>query len=226
MNQAPLLMLGIFAALSTSWFGLVVWPQIQLGALKPVEIEETGEIYPSARPGLAQQGAEVYRANNCAACHSQQVRPGADINRGWGPRRTVAQDYLFDAPVMLGSSRIGPDLANIGARQLDDNWHLIHLYKPRLIVEKSSMPSYRFLFTKRALDAGAKPSPNALKLSPEETKRLEGYEMVPKPDALALVAYLRSLRADAPLFEAPLPAKPGLKPAKLSAPSTNSPAKK
>lgn len=224
MNHATLLVLGIFAALSTSWFGLVVWPQIQLGALQPVEIEETGQIYPSARSGLAQQGAEVYRANNCAACHTQQVRPGADIARGWGARRTVAQDYLFDSPVMLGSSRIGPDLANIGARQIDDNWHLVHLYKPRLVAEKSIMPSYRFLFSKRAL--GAKPSPNALKLPPEEAQRLAGHEMVPKADALALVAYLRSLRSDAPLFEAPLPAKPKTKPAVLSAPSTNSPAKK
>lgn len=222
MNQAPLLLFGIFAALSTSWFGLVVWPQLQLGQLQPVEIEETGQIYPSARSGLAQQGADVYRANNCAACHTQQVRPGADIARGWGARRTVAQDYLFDTPVMLGSLRIGPDLANIGARQIDDNWHLVHLYKPRLVVENSVMPSYRFLFTKRAI--GAKPSLDALKLPDVEAERIEGYEMVPKADALALVAYLRSLRADAPLFEAPLPTKP--KPATLSAPSTNSPAKK
>jgi cytochrome c oxidase cbb3-type subunit 2 len=224
MNHAPLLVLGIFAALSTSWFGLVVWPQIQLGHLKPVEVEETGQIYPSARSGLAEQGADVYRASNCAACHTQQVRPGTDIARGWGARRTVAQDYLFDEPLMLGSLRVGPDLANIGARQLDDNWHLVHLYKPRLVAETSVMPSYRFLFTKRAL--GAQPSPHALKLPLAEITRLNGHEIVPKPEALALVAYLRSLRADAPLFEAPLPAKPSPQKATLSAPSTNSPAKK
>jgi len=29
--------------------------------------------YPVARPGLAQQGLQVYRANGCACCHSQQV---------------------------------------------------------------------------------------------------------------------------------------------------------
>ena len=30
-------------------------------------------------------------------------------------RRTVARDYIFDNPPLLGSSRIGPDLANVGS---------------------------------------------------------------------------------------------------------------
>jgi len=47
-----------------------------------------------------------------------------------------------------------------------------------------------------------------------------GYEIVPKPEAKQLVAYLLSLHSDAPLFEAPMspPAAPA------SAP-TNAPAK-
>ncbi len=74
MKHGPLIFLGVFFTLATSWCGLIFAPQLQLGSQQPVKIEETGLLYPSARPGQAQQGAEVYRANGCVYCHSQQVR--------------------------------------------------------------------------------------------------------------------------------------------------------
>ena len=74
MKHGPLIFLGVFFTLATSWCGLIFAPQLQLGSQQPVKIEATGQLYPSARPGLAQQGAEVYRANGCVYCHSQQVR--------------------------------------------------------------------------------------------------------------------------------------------------------
>jgi ribosomal protein L7/L12 len=240
----------------------------------------SGATYPVARPGLARQGLDVYRANGCVYCHSQQIgqtttkcevvltdagtnKPallaamlkvnpawsetdakqalgslpnrvlrgaakdaadaavktlsvggakaqlwivpgGLDIDRGWGIRRTVAEDFLFDDPVMLGSQRIGPDLANIGVRQPDATWHLLHLYAPRIEVKGSPMPSYRFLFEKRRIERGR--SPDALALPPDLAPE-PGYEVLPSPEANALVAYLISLHADAPLFDAPLTAR-------------------
>ncbi|HYG34418.1 MAG TPA: ribosomal protein L7/L12, partial [Clostridia bacterium] len=129
------------------------------------------------------------------------VPTGPDIARGWGKRRTVAEDFLYDDPVMLGSQRIGPDLANVGIRLPDPNWHLRHLYAPRSEVQGSTMPPYRYLFEKRRIERG--PSPDALTLPPAFAPE-PGYEIVPKPEATALVAYLMSLRADAPLFVAPV----------------------
>src|SRR5207253_11376323 len=87
---------------------------------------------------------------------------GADIARDWGKRRSVAEDFLFDSPVLLGSQRIGPDLANVGLRLPDANWHLLHLYAPRLIVTDSAMPPYRFLFEQRRIERAR--SPDALTL--------------------------------------------------------------
>src|ERR1039458_1211951 len=55
------------------------------------------------------------------------VPVGPDITRGWVRRRSVAEDYLFDALVMPGSQRVDPDLANVGARLPDANWQLRHL---------------------------------------------------------------------------------------------------
>lgn len=127
---------------------------------------------------------------------------GADIRRGWGVRLSVAADYLYDAPVQVGHSRLGPDLSNIGARMPDANWHLLHLYNPRTVVNGSLMPAYHYLFETRRV--GKQPSPNALKLAGKDAPPA-GFEVVPKTEALQLVDYLRSLRVDMPLFEAPLP---------------------
>jgi cbb3-type cytochrome oxidase cytochrome c subunit len=278
MNYGPLVFLAAFLALAASWSGFVLVPQLQLGRMQQeTNAVNTAELYPQARPGQARQGLQVYRAEGCAACHTQQVRQdgtacdvvltdagtnaaavaealvnakvgidqasgapwaaglpktilngvtpeiakaalnaaqsagakatirivpfGPDIARSWGPRRTVAADYLFDDPVMLGSQRVGPDLANVGSRLPDANWHLRHLYAPRLEVAKSPMPRYPFLFETRKVRG--QPSPDALQL-PEKLAPPPGYEVVPRPEALELVAYLLSLHADVPLFEAPM----------------------
>ena len=128
------------------------------------------------------------------------IATGADIAKGWGVRRSVAADYLYDEPVQLGSLRAGPDLANVGARLADANWHLVHLYAPKAYAAKPMMSAYKFLFEVRKV--GATPAADALKLPPELAAPA-GFEVVPKPEARQLVAYLLSLRADAPLYEAP-----------------------
>ena len=307
MNYGPLVFLAAFFALASSWCGFVLTPQLQIGRLQQTNTVGGATVaYPVARPGLAQQGMEAYRANGCAYCHSQQVgqtgtmldialtdagtnqaatiaallklaatnaplpntqpatrnntlalllplQPdvsnaasttllnglpkaflrsstreaadaaiktlnatgakaqlwivptGPDLARGWGKRRTVAEDFLFDPTVMPGSQRVGPDLANVGARLPDANWHLRHLYAPRLEVKGSTMPPYRFLFEKRKI--GQNPSPEALALPPELGPGA-GYEIVPKQAAKALAAYLINRHANAPLFNAPVTLPP------------------
>jgi cbb3-type cytochrome oxidase cytochrome c subunit len=145
------------------------------------------------------------------------VPVGPDIARGWGIRRTVAEDFLFDYPVMPGSRRIGPDLANVGVRYSDPNWQLLHLYAPRFLVKGSTMPPYRFLFEKRRIERTR--SPNAMQL-PAEIAPPPGYEVVPKPEAVALAQYLTSLRADQPLFDAPVSVAPSAAAADTNAPAS------
>jgi len=218
MNRGPLLFLGLFAAMVCSWTGFVLGPQLQLGGLSQtntvVTSDALSQTYPLALPGEARAGAEVYRANGCAACHTEMVRPptlGSDIQLHWGMRRSLAQDYLFEQPVMLGVQRIGPDLANVGLRS-DFYSLLVRLYDPRLITPGSFMPPYRFLFNVRKI--GLFPSPDALGLRGPDAAP-PGYEIVPTPRARALAAYLLSLHRQGWLFEAPPPFSP----------STNAPTK-
>ena len=115
---APLF-LGIFGTFAFSWVGLTVLPNWQIGHLNPQSDEEGTDIYPQPQSGMFERGAHVYAANGCIYCHSQQVRAdyaGADIERGWGNRRSAPRDYIFERPVFLAKMRMGQDIANIGAR--------------------------------------------------------------------------------------------------------------
>jgi cytochrome c oxidase cbb3-type subunit II len=210
MNIAPFIFIGLLATFSMSWFGYVYRPMAELSRLEPFKDPITSAVYPIARSGQAMQGAEVYRAQGCAACHTQQVRPATeanDIARAFGLRRTVAADYMLDQPPLLGSIRLGPDLANIGLRKStnDIEWHYKHLLRPKSVVEKSNIPPYPYLFERLPADKNV---PGAI-LLPGEPK----FAYLPKPEARALVAYLLSLKNTGSVFEAPIPL-----------PSTNAPA--
>jgi len=216
MNRSNYLLTGIVGSFALSLFALVLVPQAQLGGLQPQFQDDEGkvvDIYPIENRGIVAGGRAVYISEGCVYCHSQQVRDeqnGTDIDRGWGTRRTVARDYIFDSPPLLGSSRIGPDLANVGSAKwrnepADENaeykpakrdaaWQLLHLYAPNTIIHNSKMPAYRYLFEKRKISGQR--SDDALNVAVED-----GYEIVPKPEAKELVGYLLSLDKSHPLKE-------------------------
>jgi len=205
MNNFRVVFLGFLLTFASAWVGLAMLPSHYFATLQPAHDPATGGELPPLLDPLAERGAQVYLANGCVYCHSQQVRPadaGSDIARGWGRRRTVARDYLRDQQAVMGTMRTGPDLSNIGVRNPSDDWHLLHLYNPLLTSPGSTMPPFRFLFEK--VKAGPQPRADALKLPPEHST--PGYEVIPTEDVRALVAYLKSLRRSAyELPEAPLP---------------------
>ena len=73
--------------------------------------EESNLAYTSDFPysGIALDGQDVYRAQGCAACHTQVVRP-------------IVADAAFggvsmaDTNQVIGSRRLGPDLSHVGSR--------------------------------------------------------------------------------------------------------------
>src|SRR5262249_15006932 len=157
----------VFCTMLISWATFIFGPQVQIGGIQPTVTVPGGDVYPTYGTGAEKRGLDVYRANNFAACHTPMVRPagfGPDLIRRWGilQRYSVAQDYMYDYPVMLGMQRVGPDLANVGAR-LDQQTILLHLYNPRdprLRVTGTIMPPYPYLFKKQRIDRT--PSPDAL----------------------------------------------------------------
>lgn len=209
---------GILAAFLISWFGQILLPYHALSSIGPFVDPDTNERYPVDVAGIANQGRDVYIANGCVSCHTQQVRAGymgGDLERQWGARRTVARDYIYEAPVLLGTLRVGPDIANVGARDLAGTgeadlttvgaqeklarWHYVHLYNPRILIPNSNMPAYPWLFVEREIKGQL--SVNALKLPPKFAPKT-GYEIVPKQEAEELVGYLLSLNKNHSLPEA------------------------
>jgi cytochrome c oxidase cbb3-type subunit 2 len=198
MNRAPLLFLGIFITLAFSWTGIVLTNQVSFGSLMPVYDETEGKTFPLTPTGLAMQGKQVYEDLGCIYCHTQQVRRpgfGVDDRRGWGDRQSVARDYIREGRVLLGTMRTGPDLRNIGARQVGvtgRDWHIRHLYNPQITSPGSVMPPFAFLFETRKIIG--QPSTAAIqKLLPGQYQPPAGHEIVPTPRAEALIEYLLSL---------------------------------
>jgi cytochrome c oxidase cbb3-type subunit 2 len=220
MNSGPLLFLGMFVTMAVSWLTFVMGPQLQIGRMEQATntVSALQERYPNPYPGDAAQGAQVYRANGCVACHTQQIRSrefGPDIARYFGIRQSTGYDYLFDQPVLLGEQRIGPDLSAVGDR-MDRNSLLLKLYDPRLgNTPKSVMPSFAYLFDTRRVDFNA--SSNALQNLPPDLAAPAGFEIVPSAKAEQLAAYLLSRRQNAFIYYAPAPP--------TNAPATNAPAK-
>ncbi len=189
------IVIGAMVILSGATALLVVMPYMLLKDLPPS---------PGLKPYTSVQlvGRQSYIANGCVYCHSQQPRDSAlapDNTRGWG-RASVASDYAYDTPHLLGTMRTGPDLLNIGARQPSRDWHLGHLYAPRAYTPGSIMPAYPYLFSVR--QGAAQPGEVVVNLPPALAK--PGQVVIAKPEALALVEYLVSLDRTKPALQ-PLP---------------------
>jgi cytochrome c oxidase cbb3-type subunit 2 len=191
MRNGFLFFVGLFCSVLLSWAGIVLSSYHQLGQLSPHFDENEGKAFPQRRSGIAAQGLMVYDDLNCASCHTQQVRRpdfGSDKARGWGDHQSVARDYIYDARVLLGENRLGPDLANAGVRKTPyDEEDLLKL----LYTGTDAMPSYKFLFEKLPLTE-RQPSNHALKLR-GALAAPEGFEIVPTRRARELAAYLLSL---------------------------------
>jgi len=178
------LVIGAMVILGGATGVLVAMPYVLLENVRPPE-----ELKPYT--DTQQLGRKSYIANGCVYCHSQQprdVRQAPDFARGWG-RASVAADYAYDTPHLLGTMRTGPDLMNIGARQPSKDWQLGHLYQPRAYTPGSTMPSYPYLFETR--QGAAKQGETVVQLPPGFAK--PGEVVVAKPEALALVNYLLAL---------------------------------
>lgn len=93
-------------------------------------------------------GQNIYIRENCAVCHSQQVRPLRDEVVRYG-HYSLAAESMYDHPFLWGSKRTGPDLARVGGRYSDE-WHTAHLKEPTDVVPESIMPSYEFLMYRGA----------------------------------------------------------------------------
>lgn len=202
MNHFPTIIVVALVTVTASLFGLVLIPDWQMDDIKIVEStapDGSTVVYPRPLEEWREQpGRDLYRSLGCIYCHSQQVRPegfGADLERGWGMRRSVPRDYILQTPPFTGSMRTGPDLSNIGARQPNQDWHLLHLYDPTITSPGSTMPPFKFLFRTQTGETSSAAGSILLPNDGESEKQW----LIPSEEAEQLVAYLQSLNQELPL---------------------------
>jgi cbb3-type cytochrome oxidase subunit 1 len=144
MPRAPL------RAVLTGAAALFVVSAVAVAVMPALEAEEPASLlalasrsYPES--SLEERGAELYVAEGCWYCHTQQVRPIV-TDAGLGPV-SVPGDYAYDHVDVLGLERIGPDLAHAGTRAPteDVSWNVAHLRDPRSMRPWSTMPDFGHL---------------------------------------------------------------------------------
>lgn len=195
--------LVVFVVLST---GIAVAPANLMQHTDP--LPDMPKMTDAQRRGLA-----VYVSEGCVACHTQQVR-NIEMDKTWGSRPSVPSDYHYSkerpniwqqSPSLLGSERTGPDLTNVGQRQPGAQWHLLHLYDPRMVVKGSIMPRYGWLF-QEVDSASVQEGDVVVPVSADRLSR-PGRKVIASQEMNDLVAYLTSLK------QAPLPT--GVEPGKF-----------
>ena len=100
-------------------------------------------------------GRDIYVAEGCYNCHSQQIRPLFAETERYG-EYSKPGEFIYDRPFQWGSRRIGPDLAREGGKQ-SHLWHFEHFREPDSMVKGSVMPAYPHLLT-RELNFGSIPA--------------------------------------------------------------------
>ena len=213
MNNLFTFSFGVLLTLVFSWLAFIVGARSQFGDLEPTAevLEENGsippgaELHPKAMSGIAQQGAEEYVKLGCITCHTQQVRlaeAGFDVERNWGKRASVARDYVLQENVLLGNTRIGPDLANVGLRGFTDEWLHKHLFDPQATVPGSICSPSPFLYEiKDEATSGTIEIHDHQDDHSDSNTSVPSRHIFPTLRAHKIVAYLQALRQDYELPE-------------------------
>ncbi len=213
--------LGLSGTFGIAWLAIVIVPYLKMRDLAPIvlteDVDGVAGVYQPKRAGRVADGAKVYAENGCYICHTQVVRPtyaGNDLFRpDWGGlqddeergdtrRETNAYDFQGETFAHIGLMRMGPDLSNLGRRvealyakdESPADWLYAYLYNPRQLPQRrhSKCPSVAFLFVERDVK-GVRSAESLIRGIPPNR------EVVPGPDAKALVSYLLSLKKDQPV---------------------------
>lgn len=165
---------------------------------------------------LELHGRDIYIREGCVSCHSQMVRPFRSETERYG-EYSKAGEYVYDHPFLWGSKRTGPDLHRISGKY-SDSWHYNHMLAPDAVSTGSIMPAYPWLFEQSLDLEQTAPKIRALRkvgvpyaegyedtanealmkqaTTISENLNMEGIEVAPQTEIVALIAYLQRLGKD------------------------------
>jgi cytochrome c oxidase cbb3-type subunit I/II len=209
------------------WFAILVFIALAIGGAVEIipmlkvesNIPKISTVTPYTPLELA--GRDVYIANGCYNCHSQQVRPLRFETDRYGEYSKIGE-FVYDHPFQWGSRRTGPDLARAGyigsSTYKTAIWHYNHFTNPFEMNPQTIMPEYSWLATKdvdldeipakiRAMQTLGVPYKEgyediAVKEYLEQAEKIvadlkaSGVEIEPTKEIIAVIAYLHKLGRD------------------------------
>ena len=89
-----------------------------------------------------------------------------------GVNELMARDYIYQKHVMLGNTRIGPDLSNFGMRSKDTDWLHKHLFEPQEVVPQSVCSPSPFLYSPKETA-----SLNTIELRDDENQPVTSFQL-------------------------------------------------
>lgn len=151
LASLPVLFIGSLFFLAAGVFVTLYLPSLDQAAYTPTQ-------YARQYTEEEARGRGIYIREGCWYCHTQQVRPpevGIGTVRVKGDIGAVSQpgDYVYQKPVLWGTTRQGPDLAHAASR-VDEKgfayganpaWQYAHLQNPQALNPGSVMPSFAHL---------------------------------------------------------------------------------
>ena len=120
---------------------------------------------------------------------------GFDVERGWGKRPSMPRDYVLQNHVMLGNTRIGPDLANFGILEHENNGSIsiCSNHNPWFPIQASPPSPFLYQIADEAKEGSIE--------IPDREENNQTRHVIPSLRANRIVAYLQGLNQDYELPE-------------------------
>lgn len=104
-----------------------------------------------SRAELISAGEQIYAAEGCYYCHTDQTRTlvqdvVANGSDSYPAPPSSASEYIYQKITFPGTRRIGPDLSRVGIKRPSRDWHKSHFWSPKTASAGSIMPSFRHFF--------------------------------------------------------------------------------
>lgn len=114
------------------------------------ELSKEGMAFLS-RKELVRLGEDIYKAEGCWYCHTDQTRTliqdtVLNGSESYPAPPSSANEYVYQNTTFPGTRRIGPDLSRVGVKRPSRDWHKAHFWAPKTASAGTIMPAFRHFF--------------------------------------------------------------------------------
>ncbi len=104
-----------------------------------------------SRKELIHHGEQIYAAEGCWYCHTDQTRTLIqDVvlngSAAFPAPPSSANEYIYQKITFPGTRRIGPDISRTGIKRPSRDWHKGHFWSPKTASQGSIMPAFQHFF--------------------------------------------------------------------------------